>query len=90
MMFDSSPRLDFAAVTRPAFGRATQHLPTLPYKAKAEAKYRRAAKTAAELLPELPDSGEIVHALMLGTFDLCQVIAAIVPRLPTLRHLRIA
>ncbi len=90
MTFAPSPHLDFAAVARPAFGRAAQHLPTLPYKVKAEAKYRRAAKTAAELLPELPDRGEVVHALMLGTFDLCQVIAATVPRLPTLRHLRIA
>ena len=36
------------------------------------------AKTAAELLPELPQPGEVVHALMLGTFDLCQVISATV------------
>jgi hypothetical protein len=84
--------MDFTTVPRPAFGRAAQHLPThaTPYKAKAEAIYRRAAKTAAELLPELPERGEIVHALMLGTFDLAQVITATVPRLPALRHLRIA
>ena len=70
-MFATSTRLDFDTIPRPAFGRAAQHLPphaTL-LKAKAEAKYRRAAKTAAELLPELPENGECVHALMLGTFD---------------------
>jgi hypothetical protein len=92
MMFAPSPPLSFATVPRPAFGRAAQHLPqaATPHKARAEAKYRRAAKTAAELLPELPAKGEVVHALMCGTFDLCQVITATVPRLPALRHLRIA
>jgi hypothetical protein len=91
-MFTASPPLAFSNIPRPAFGRAAQHLPThaTPYRAKAEAKYRRAAKTAAELLPDLPERGEIVHALMLGSFDLAQVITATVPRLPALRHLRIA
>lgn len=91
-MFTTSPRIAFAAVPRPAFGRAAQHLPALttPHKAKAEARYRVAAKTASELLPDLPEKGEVVHALMLGTFDLAQVITATVPRLPVLRHLRIA
>lgn len=91
-MFQASPPLAFGAIPRPAFGRAAQHLPTqaTPHKAMAEAKYRRAAKTAAELLPELPERGESVHALMLGTFDLAQVITATVARLPALRHLRIA
>ncbi|MCE9560423.1 MAG: hypothetical protein K8U57_00050 [Planctomycetes bacterium] len=92
LMFTTSPPLAFGTIPRPAFARAAQHLPAhaLPYKAKAEAKYRRAAKTAAELLPDLPEKGECVHALMLGTFDLAQVITAVVPRLPALRHLRIA
>ncbi len=91
-MFAASPPPTFGTIPRPAFGRDAQHLPAhaTPHKARAEARYRRAAKTAAELLPELPNRGEVVHALMLGTFDLCQVIAATVPRLPTLRHLRIA
>jgi hypothetical protein len=90
-MFIRSPSFNFTAIARPAFGRAAQHSPTqTPYEAKAEAKYRRAAKTAAELLPDLPERGEVVHALMCGTFDLCQVITATVPRLPALRHLRIA
>lgn len=81
----------FAEIPRPAFGRAAQSLNAhCPLKVKAEAKYRRAAKTAAELLPALPERGEVVHALMCGAFDLCQVITATVPRLPALRHLRIA
>ena len=42
------------------------------------------------MLPQLPERGESVHALMPGTFDLCQVITATVPRLPDLRHLRVA
>ncbi|HVK07514.1 MAG TPA: hypothetical protein VM597_01935, partial [Gemmataceae bacterium] len=71
---------------------AAQHLPAhhAPHRARAEARYRRAARTATELLPELPAPGESVHALMTGTFDLCQVITATVPRLPACRHLRIA
>jgi hypothetical protein len=91
-MFTTSPRLDFSTIARPAFGRAAQHLPThaTPHKAKAEARYQRAGRTAAALLPELPEPGESVHALMLGTFDLCQVITATAKRLPTCRHLRIA
>ncbi len=91
-MFGPSPRLDFATLPRPAFGRAAQHLPgnLPPLKGKALARYQRAARTAAELLPELPMPGESIHALMLGTFDLAQVITATAKRLPTLRHLRIA
>ena len=84
--------MNFAAIPRPAFGRSAQHLPTAPSPAKTKAaqRYRAAAKTAAELLPELPASGEAVHALMLGTFDLCQVIVPTIHRLPDCRHLRIA
>ena len=91
-MFAPYPRPDSAATPRPAFGRAAQHQPAhaTPHKARAEARYRRAARTAAELLPELPAPGESVHALMTGTFDLCQVITATVPRLPACRHLHIA
>lgn len=50
----------------------------------------RQARTAAELLPELPAQGEAIHALMTGTYDLCQVIVATVKLLPACRHLRIA
>lgn len=86
----ATPR--FADIPRPAFGRAAQHLPAnpSPKKAKAEARYVRAAKTAAALLPDLPQPGESVHALMTGRFDLCQVITSVVARLPACRHLRIA
>src|SRR2546423_696893 len=91
MPFNASP-LSFGAIPRPAFGRAAQHLPAhpSPARSKAQARYMRAAKTAAELLPELPRPGEAVHALMTGTYDLCQVITATAARLPTLRQLRIA
>lgn len=81
--------VSFAAIPRPAFGRAAQHLPA-PKRTKAEARYQRAAKTAAELLPELPTPGETVHCLMTGTFDLMQVITATANRLPEVRSLRIA
>ncbi|MFO0803469.1 MAG: hypothetical protein U0791_10155 [Gemmataceae bacterium] len=50
----------------------------------------RAARTAAELLPDLPEPGEAVHALMLGTFDLMQVITATIRRVPECHHLRVA
>ncbi len=84
--------MDFTAIPRPAFGRAAQHLPAMPSPAKIKAKerYQRAAKTAASLLPDLPEAGESVHALMIGTFDLCQVIVPVVNRLPACLHLRIA
>ncbi len=87
-----SPRVSFAAIPRPAFGRAAQHLPGTPApgRTRAEARYQRAARTAAELLPELPRPGEAVHCLMTGTYDLCQVITALAGRLPGLRHLRVA
>jgi hypothetical protein len=83
---------NFAAIPRPAFGRTAQHLPAAPNpkRTKAEARYQRAAKTASELLPELPGAGEAFHCLMLGTFDLMQVITATMNRLPDCRHLRIA
>lgn len=86
------PTVNFGAVPRPAFGCAAQHTPATPppKKTKADTRYTRAARTAAELLPTLPDAGETIHALMLGTFDLCQVIAATLPRLPACHHLRIA
>lgn len=86
-----APRLDFAAVPRPAFGSSAQHLAAPPrLNTKADRRYMRAARTAAELLPDLPQPGETIHALMLGTFDLCQVITAFVNRLPECRHIRIA
>ena len=87
----NAPPLSFAAIPRPAFGSAAQHLAAPPrLTTKADRRYQRAAKTAAELLPDLPQPGEAVHCLMLGTFDLCQVITATVRRLPDCRHLRIA
>jgi hypothetical protein len=89
---DRPAPLSFGAIPRPAFGSAAQHLPSAPPRKviRAERRYLRAARTAAELLPELPAPGEAVHALMLGTFDLCQVVAATARRLPDCRHLRIA
>ncbi|MDB5312180.1 MAG: hypothetical protein JWO38_6382 [Gemmataceae bacterium] len=89
-MFQSAG-LDFRGIPRPAFGRAAQHLPAhqAPKKIRGLARYQRAAKTAAELLPDLPAPGEAIHVLMTGQFDLAQVIAAVVRRTPC-RHLRIA
>jgi hypothetical protein len=88
---DCAPPLSFATIPRSAFGSASQHLDTPPRLAtKSERRYQRAARTATELLPDLPEPGESVHCLMLGTFDLCQVISATAKRLPGLRHLRIA
>jgi hypothetical protein len=92
MDFGTAAPLNFAAIPRPAFGRAAQHLPATPppRKSRAVARYHRAARTASALLPELPKSGEAVHALMTGTYDLCQVVTSVVGRLPACRHLRIA
>jgi hypothetical protein len=91
---DRPAPLSFASIPRPAFGRAVQHLDApaeaLRLTTRADRRYTRAAKTAAELLPELPAPGETVHALMLGTFDQCQVIGATARLVPDLRHLRVA
>ena len=83
--------LSFADIPRPAFGTAAQHL-AAPARltTKADRRYMRAAKTAAELLPDLPAVGETVHALMTGTYDLMQVISATAKLVPNLTHLRIA
>ncbi len=87
-------RLSFSAIKRPAFGSAKQHLDAPPARpratTKADARYARAAKTASELLPELPLPGEAVHALMVGGYNLCQVLTATCDLLPKLRHVRIA
>lgn len=84
----------FVAPPRPAFGAARQHVagtaPAARLTTAADRRYARAARTAAELLPALPAKGETVHALMLGTFDLGQVIAAVARLTPKLKHLRIA
>jgi hypothetical protein len=91
MGFTTPSPLSFATIPRPAFGTAAQHLDTpKPNKRKSEARYHRAARTAAELLPELPNPGESIHCLMTGTYDLCQVITAVASPLPTLSALRIA
>jgi hypothetical protein len=90
----TTARLNFRTIPRPAFGRAAQTLPEKatpsPKRTKAEARYQRAARTAAELLPELPAHGEAVHCLMIGTFDLMQVISATLKLATNCRHLRIA
>ncbi len=91
MFFGTVTNVDFAQVPRPAFGRAAQHAATPAFvRHGAEARYQRAAKTAAELLPELPAIGTAHHCLMLGSFDLCQVIGATLKLAPQCRHLRIA
>ena len=91
MFFGTVTNVDFGQVPRPAFGRAAQHTATPPpCRTKAEARYQRAAKTAAEMLLELPLIGEAIHCLMLGSFDWCQVIAATLKLAPHCRHLRIA
>jgi hypothetical protein len=88
--FGQTIRPDFAA--RPAFGKSAQHLPDCPKPTKSRglARYQRAARNAAELLPEIPLPGESHHCLMTGTYDLCQAIIEVVKRLPTLTALRIA
>ncbi len=49
----------------------------------------RQVREAAQLCPELPATGEHVHCLMLGFFDLCQVITDVCRRTRP-RALRIA
>ena len=60
----------------------------LPARTRAAVRRMRAARLAAELLPDLPAPGETVHALMSGRYDLAQVIVATVRRWPV-AHLRI-
>jgi hypothetical protein len=81
-------RTDFAAIPRPAFGRAAQHLAT-PHRARAAARRQRQAKTAADLMTDLPGPGETVHALMTGGYDLGQVVNTVATRRPCAR-LRVA
>jgi hypothetical protein len=77
---------------RPVFGRAEQTAPPpiIGPTTKAAVRIARNAKTAGELLPSIPTVGEAHHVVMLGFYDLCQVIGATLDRLPTCRHLRIA
>lgn len=88
-MFDATAT-NFGAIPRPAFGRTVHQRPAAPVRTKLTARYQQAARTASELLPQLPDTGEAIHSLMIGTFDLMQVITATVGRLPRCTHLRIA
>ncbi len=83
------PPLRFGEIPRPAFGQAAQHLPN-PKTNRADRRYQRLAKTAGEVLPQLPAVGESIHCLMTGHYDLCQVIVAVAEYLPRLEHLRIA
>ena len=55
----TTPPPNFAAVPRPAFGTAAQHLATRPPRTttKADRRYQRAAKTAAELLARTAATG---------------------------------
>ncbi len=83
----------FGFAKRPAFGRASRHLQTdeLASKSVRGLKRRmRAAQSASELLPELPQPGEAIHCLMQGYFDLCQVLTITAKRVPELHTLRIA
>lgn len=78
-------------VSRTVFGRAEQSAPPIiGPTTKAAVRRMRNAQTASELLPEIPQPGEAIHAIMLGFYDLCQVIGATLDRLPTCSHLRIA
>jgi hypothetical protein len=55
---DCAPPISFATTPRQAFGSASQHLDTPPRLAtKSERRYQRAARTAAELLPNPPEPG---------------------------------
>lgn len=90
-MFEAAP-LSFAAIPRSAFGRAAMHLPGTPTPAKvrAEQRYARAAKLAADVLPTLPEPGTTVHTILTGFFDLTTVIVDVASRIPELRSLRMA
>lgn len=83
----------FGAV-RTVFGRSEQVAaappPIIGPTTKAAVRTLRNARTAAELLPELPQSGESIHAVMLGFYDLTQVLGATLDRAPACSHLRIA
>lgn len=91
-MFGTVTNPNFAATPRPAFGRAAPNLPPLPTvaKIKADAIYAKQAKTAAEVLPELPAVGESLHVMLTnGECDLCSVIVATIARVKC-RHLRLS
>ena len=93
-MTERPAALSFASIPRPAFGSVKQHLeapkPAPRLTTKADRRHAHAAKTAAELLPAIPEPGETVHALMTGGYNLCQVIVATAKLLPDLKHVRIA
>ncbi len=91
MIFNQPNAIDFAAIGRPAFGQAATHLPAAPTAAqvRANVRYVREAKTAAQLLPELPEPGVSLHVLMTGSYDLSAVIIATMKFRPC-SHLRIA
>ena len=80
--------LNFAAVPRPAFGRAAQHLPATTAKTKADQRHMRQARDAATVLPNLPAVGESFHVILPGTVDLCSIVIAQLRKVRC-RHLRL-
>ena len=76
----------FVPLPRVTFGRAASDQPA---RTRATARRMRQARLAAELLPGLPESGESIHAIMGGNYDLAQVIVATVKKHPVV-SLRVA
>ena len=77
--------------TRPVFGRAaaSERTGPPPLKGRAAIRHQQMVREAAALLPELPGPGESIDVLMLGYFDLAQVVVDVARRTKP-RFLRIA
>lgn len=64
-------------------------IPT-PHKAKQAARRLAMLHEAEGVLAFIPESGESLHAVMTGFYDLMHLIAVLIDRLGTVAHLRIA
>jgi hypothetical protein len=90
---DRPPKIDFAALGRPAFGRHAQHAEPTPHKGKSQAAARRMRmlREARDVLDALPSPGEATHTVVSGRFDMCLLLVAVLDLLPApCRHLRVA
>ena len=82
---------DFKSMLAPLnFGKhAAEDVPK-PHLRRAESRRVAMLKEAAEILSALPGPGESLSLIQSGRYDLADAIDAILSRLGTARHLRVA
>jgi hypothetical protein len=85
--------MDFKAILRPVrFGKGPPTEDVLAPHTRRQTVNRRLAalREAGDVLAVLPEPGESLHAIMIGRYDLCDLLDVLLSRLGTALHLRIA